>query len=124
MLGGGWRQAGIIASMGLVALEQNWIQRLDADHCNAKSLARGLMEKKDDLPIDVATPDTNILLIGFTQKLSIEKLYAIVEELNERGILCFDMGPRIRLVTHYGINEDDITYSIPVIHQTIQKYFH
>ncbi len=122
MLGGGWRQAGIIASMGLVALEDKWINRLNEDHQNAKYLGKSIMEIKNNLPIYVPKPDTNILLIEFTQDLNAEKILCIVNELNKKGILCFDMGPRIRMVTHYGITEDDINYAVPVIKKVLQDH--
>ncbi|MFW9784410.1 MAG: threonine aldolase family protein, partial [Candidatus Heimdallarchaeota archaeon] len=61
MLGGGMRQAGIIASFGLVALEPKWIDRLEEDHTNAKILAEGL--KSFDLPVRIHDPDTNIVIL-------------------------------------------------------------
>jgi threonine aldolase len=123
MLGGGWRQAGIIASMGLIALEQKWINRLEEDHKNARLIKNLLMDGKGNLPINVPTPDTNILLIEFTQTINESKLLNMVNDLNKNGVLCFDMGPRIRLVTHYGITEDDIQYCTPIIHQTLKNHF-
>jgi len=54
MLGGGMRQAGIIASFGLIALEQKWIDRLEEDHKNAKLLAEGI--ESYNLPIKVHKP--------------------------------------------------------------------
>jgi len=122
LLGGGWRQAGIIAVMGLIALEKSWIERLAEDHGNAKLLAHGISELKGDIPIHILQPDTNIILIEFTKSLSHQKLLQLVADLNKHGILCFDMGPRIRLVTHYGITKEDINYSIPIIQQTLQSH--
>ncbi|MEE9213930.1 MAG: threonine aldolase family protein, partial [Thermodesulfobacteriota bacterium] len=63
MLGGGMRQAGIIASFGLVALEPKWIKRLEDDHKNAKLLADGLDNL--DSSIKVHKPDTNIVIVEF-----------------------------------------------------------
>jgi threonine aldolase len=123
MLGGGWRQAGIIASMGLVALEEKWINRLKEDHKNARMLRSLLLDKKELLPIDIPIPDTNILLIEFTKTISTPELLKLVEDLNKKGILCFDMGPRIRLVTHYGIKEEDIKYSVHIIQKILQNHF-
>jgi threonine aldolase len=123
MCGGGWRQAGIIAAMGLVALRDKWIKRLEDDHKNARLLRDLIMDRKKDLPINVPKPDTNILLIEFAQSISMQEILNIVEDLNKKGILCFDMGPRIRLVTHYGIEEEDIKYGVPIIQKTLQNHF-
>ena len=57
MLGGGMRQAGILAAAGIFALENN-VERLRDDHENARALARGL----SDLGLEVETPETNIVV--------------------------------------------------------------
>jgi threonine aldolase len=111
MLGGGMRQAGIIASFGLIALESKWIQRLGEDHENAKILANGLKELS--LKIEVQEPDTNILLVEILENKDVNK---ILLALSKEGILAFSIDRKtIRFVTHYGINEDDIQYSIEKI---------
>lgn len=116
MLGGGMRQAGIIASFGLIALEEKWIKRLKEDHDNAKLLAKGL--KLNNLRIEVQDPETNIVMVDFPQNVDLEK---ILSHLYEEGVLAFIESPRkrIRLVTHYGITEDDIDYAI----KKIEKIF-
>jgi len=118
MLGGGMRQAGIIASFGLVALEPKWIKRLEDDHKNAKILADGL--KNLDSLIEVHDPDTNIVIVEFLKDIVISK---IITELGHKGILAFNISKKkIRFVTHYGIQEDDIQYSIETIRNVFQKY--
>ncbi|MHA2282107.1 MAG: threonine aldolase family protein [Promethearchaeota archaeon] len=118
MLGGGMRQAGIIASFGLVALEPKWIQRLEEDHKNAKLLAEGL--KNLDSLIKVHEPDTNIVIVEFLKKIIISK---IITELYKEGILEYSISKeKIRFVTHYGISEDDIQYCIETISKVIQKF--
>ncbi|MFX1569542.1 MAG: threonine aldolase family protein [Promethearchaeota archaeon] len=118
MLGGGMRQAGIIASFGLVALEPKWIKRLEEDHKNAKLLANGIGSY--DLPIIANNPQTNIVLVELMKKTHIFK---IVAELGKEGILCFNISKeKIRFVTHYGINEDDIELSIEKIGNVLSKY--
>jgi len=108
IVGGGMRQAGIIASFGLVALEKNWIQRLEEDHKNAKLLAEGL--KNLDLPIEVNNPETNIVIISIPKEVRIGK---IVRKLGDAGILAFNIDKqRIRFVTHFGIYKDDIEYAL------------
>jgi len=117
MLGGGMRQAGIIAAFGLLALEPKWIKRLDEDHKNAKLLAHGL--KIFNLPIKVHPTDTNIVIIEMLEKVRILK---IITALSKAGILAFNISKeKIRFVTHYGINTDDIDYSIEQIGLILKK---
>lgn len=114
MLGGGWRQAGILAAMGLVAVEENWIHRLQDDHRNAQLLAKGLQEILPDIHIE--KPQTNIVMLPISQNLN---PYELSQKLQKEGILQFDMGPRIRFVTHYGITKEDIEKSLPIIQKVI-----
>ena len=111
MVGGGMRQAGIIAAFGVVALEPKWINRLADDHKNAKLLSEGL--KNLNLPIKVHPTDTNIVILEMFEEVRILK---IITALNKAGILAFNISKeKIRFVTHYGINTDDISYSIEQI---------
>jgi len=118
MLGGGMRQAGIIAAFGLLALEPKWIKRLDDDHKNAKRLAQGL--KNNNLPIKVHPTDTNIVIIEMLEKVRVLK---IITALNKTGVLAFNISKeKIRFVTHYGINSDDIDFSIEQIGHILEKF--
>ncbi len=101
MLGGGMRQAGIIAAAGIYSLENN-INRLVDDHANAKLLAEGLAEV-DELKIDVNAVQTNMVFADLNCK-SIDVLYPY---LKSRGILIYNKNP-IRLVTHMDITSGDI----------------
>lgn len=117
MLGGGMRQAGVIANFGLIALQEKWINRLKEDHMNSKLLARGL--KESDLPIEVNEPETNIIFVECPVKTPMEKL---VDALKNNGVLTLNKGHKLRLVTHYGITAEDITYcleKIPIVMKTI-----
>ncbi|MFW9827201.1 MAG: threonine aldolase family protein [Candidatus Thorarchaeota archaeon] len=108
MLGGGMRQVGIIASFGLIALEPKWISRLKEDHKNAKLLAEGI--NSYNLPVEVNNPETNIVVVKFLKKA---RIFKIVAKLGKEGILSFNISKeKLRFVTHYGIYEDDIQYSI------------
>ncbi|MFX1286715.1 MAG: threonine aldolase family protein [Promethearchaeota archaeon] len=118
MLGGGMRQAGIIAVMGLIALQENWIKRLEEDHINAKRLARGL--KEPSLPIKVNIPETNILMVECPVTTPMEKL---VRALENKGVLSLHKKNKLRLVTHYGITTEDIDYSIGQIIKVMKKFF-
>jgi len=117
MVGGGMRQAGIIATFGLVALEPKWIKRLEEDHKIAKILAEGL--KGFDLPIKIHDPDTNIVIVEFLNKV---RIFKIISELGKEGVLAFNISKeKIRFVTHYGIQEDDIQSSIEIIGKVLQN---
>ena len=117
MVGGGMRQAGIIAAFGLIALEPKWINRLADDHKNAKILSQGLENLK--LRIKVHPTDTNIVIIEMLEKVRILK---IITALNKAGILAFNINQeKIRFVTHYGINANDINYSIEQIGLILKK---
>ena len=117
MVGGGMRQAGVIAFFGLIALEPKWIQRLKEDHKHAKLLAEAL--ESFNLPIKILKPDTNILIISVPEAIKIGK---VVRTLGNEGVLAFNIDKhRIRFVTHYGINSDDIQYSIDKIGNVLKK---
>ena len=101
MLGGGMRQAGIIAAAGVYALE-NMVDRLAEDHENARLLAEGL----SSIPgISLAPPPQSDLVFFTAKGWDLEEL---VGRLGERGVLCLDEGGRIRMVTHYGIERRDV----------------
>ncbi|MGV9171575.1 MAG: threonine aldolase family protein [Promethearchaeia archaeon] len=106
MMGGGWRQAGIIAMFGLVALQEEWIQRLEEDHRTNHALYEGI---KGHPLITVDEPQTNILMVKFPKDAPMSK---IIQSLRDEGILAFSMGQRIRFVTHYGISMKDIDYAV------------
>lgn len=112
MLGGGMRQIGIVAAAGIVALDQ-MIDRLADDHANARLLAEGLAT----IPGVNARPDlvqTNILF--FTLDSGIDA-GMFRERLRERGIL-FSGGPvRWRMVTHYGIEREDIEFAVEQVRE-------
>jgi len=105
MLGGGMRQAGMLAAAGVYALEA-MVERLADDHANAQVAAQGLAEV---LGIELAPPpQTN--LVYFT--VDGWDLGAFVRRLEEEGVLCFDEGGRIRWVTHFGIQRADIDEAV------------
>src|SRR5688572_30636403 len=93
ILGGGMRQAGVIAAAGLYALENN-VERLQEDHANAEKLARGLRELKLDVQLN-----TNMALV----KLPPEKVSALAAHLKRQNILVLPRAP-MRLVTHLDVD--------------------
>ena len=103
MLGGGMRQAGILAAAGLVALD-SMIDRLAEDHENAAVLARGLAELPG-IEIDPNVVQTNLVFF----RLIDEPAQSFSQRLKEAGILAGASGPRsIRMVTHHGIERRHI----------------
>ncbi len=99
-LGGGMRQAGVLAAAGLIALEQ-MPARLHEDHANARLLAEALAHM-EGVTIDPKTVETNIVIFRLTGKLTAA---ALVARLKARGILASAVGPdAIRLVTHNDVD--------------------
>lgn len=103
-LGGGMRQAGVIAAAGLIALEHS-PQRLHEDHANARRLAEGLAEIKG-IDIDVENVVTNIVI--FDVAATTKTADVICAELKEKGVLAIDFGSKIRMVTHCDVSASDI----------------
>jgi len=102
ILGGGMRQAGVIAAPGIIALER-MVPRLKEDHDNAKLLAMGLTEQ--GLNIDMATVQTNIVVAETAPNKSAE----FISKAKRNGVLCSSFGKSlVRFVTHYGIDKADI----------------
>jgi threonine aldolase len=103
MLGGGMRQAGILAAAGLVALE-SMIDRLAEDHEHARLLARDLAELPG-IEVDPAQVETNILFF----RVMNEPAAALSQRMAAAGVLANAAGPgAIRMVTHYGIERRHI----------------
>lgn len=106
-LGGGMRQAGVLAAAGVVALEE-MVDRLAEDHDHAKSLAQGLSQVPGVL-LDKGSPNTNMVYIKLDPKLKIDAETCALR-LKKKGILVGATGPRhFRLVCHYWIRDEDIS---------------
>lgn len=98
-LGGGMRQAGILAAAGLLALE-TMTERLPEDHENARFLAEELAEIPG-VELDPATVQTNIVIFRLRQRTAAE----VVDALKRRGVLCGSVGRQaVRWVTHRDVN--------------------
>jgi len=108
MLGGGMRQAGILAAAGIYALEHH-VDRLGKDHDNAQRLAQGL-SKIECLGIDPASVQTNILFAKVGQQFD-----ALADHMEVQGIL-IDRDNHLRLVTHLDIDANDIERVIQEFH--------
>jgi threonine aldolase len=105
LLGGGMRQAGIIAAPGIIALEK-MVDRLAEDHANARLLADGLA-KIGGVDIDMTAVQTNIVVFGVRGLGTTSDQF--VAKMKEKGVLCGSADAfRVRMVTHRGIVKDDV----------------
>jgi len=113
VLGGGMRQAGVLAAAGIYALDHN-VDRLADDHVNAARLAEGLGSFEVFSP---ESPQTNILAVGLRAGTSASWGKA----LREAGVLCTAFGPkRLRFVTHVNITADDIEEALRRIERVVE----
>ena len=112
LLGGGMRQAGILAACGLYALEHN-IERLADDHARARQLAEGLGEI-DDLPVRY---ETNMVFI----EPAAGDLEPLRRHLQQLGIEIGTQQPPLRLVTHLDIDDAGIDRAITAFHSFYRK---
>jgi threonine aldolase len=111
ILGGGMRQAGVIAAPGIVALTK-MVERLAEDHANAKLLGEGVA-KLPGVSLDLSTVQSNIVVFQMPSVAAAEALQAAA---GEAGVLLSDFGGgRLRMVTHYGITADDCRQALAVI---------
>jgi len=105
MLGGGMRQAGVLAAAAQYALENN-VQRLADDHANAAELARGLSQIA---ALTVGTPQTNIFWLDVPAS-ACEPLRQALARAQIRA----SVGPRMRLVTHLDVSAADVARTVEV----------
>jgi threonine aldolase len=116
-LGGGMRQAGVLAAAGLMALEQG-PKRLHEDHANARLLAEALSHM-DGVEIDLDGVETNIVIFKLTGGLSPPELVA---RLKARGVLMSAVGPSsVRLVTHLDVSRADCVTAAEVLTEEIER---
>lgn len=114
-LGGGMRQAGVLAAAGIIALEE-MVDRLVEDHEHARELAAGL-SSISGIQLDKGSPHTNMVYITIDPSLGINAEMC-ADTLKGQGVLAGITGPRhFRLVCHYWIRDEDI----PVIVNAFRK---
>ena len=105
-LGGGMRQAGVIAACGQYALENN-IERLALDHERARRLAEGIA----DIDVLQARQYTNMVFI----EPPVEQIEPLRRQLENQRVVIGRQSPRIRMVTHLDIDDDGIDRAIAAI---------
>ena len=106
LLGGGMRQAGVLAAPGLVALE-HMVERLPEDHARAARLAEAVAQRWPDCGLDPACVRTNIVTFAHDEP---DKL---LDHLRREGVLAGTIAPRtVRLVTHHDVDDAGIARAL------------
>lgn len=116
MVGGGMRQAGIIAAAGLVALE-TMIDRLAVDHANTRYLSLGLSQI-DGIIHERAVVQTNILFFKINQDLGTNKEF--IQRMREENIKINASFERIRMVVHRHITVDAVESTLQAVSKVIR----
>ena len=112
VLGGGMRQAGIIAASGIIALEK-MIDRLEEDHRNARRLAERIA-KIEGVAVDVERVQTNMVLFDISGLGATDELF--LSKLKENGVLALTSAKnKVRMVTHRGIEKEHIEKAITAV---------
>jgi threonine aldolase len=115
MLGGGMRQAGVLAAAGLVALNE-MVDRLAEDHANARRLAEGL-QTVSGIDIDLDRVETNLIFGNCEPPLT---AVDFVRRCREVGVLLDQTSAyRWRMVTHRGVTADDVDYAIGAVRRAM-----
>ncbi|MBA3855880.1 MAG: low-specificity L-threonine aldolase [Cyanobacteria bacterium PR.3.49] len=114
LVGGGMRQAGVLAAACIVALD-TMVERLHEDHANAQLLADGLKNISD---IDVEPVHSNMVFF----KLKTGDVSKLSKTLKENGLLANTIDRhRMRMVTHYGIEKSDIETAIGIVNKSMKQ---
>ena len=118
MVGGGMRQAGIIAAAGIVALER-MVDRLADDHANARRLAEGVARLRG-LRVDLASVQTNIVIFHVDRPQGVEEL---VQGCAARKVKVHGIGATsIRCVTHKDVDGDDIQRALDALREITARW--
>ena len=115
-LGGGMRQAGVLAAAAMVALDE-MVERLAEDHANARRLAEGL-SRIPGIVIDPASIQTNIVIL----ELADGDAPGFLGRVQERGLRgSHPHGSKVRFVTHYGIGPEDIDGALEIVESVMKE---
>ncbi len=118
MLGGGMRQAGVLAAAGVVALE-SMVERLAEDHARAHRLAEGLAQLPA-LEMDPGTPLTNMIFRNLRQHVAMNAAQ-VVAVLAQYGVKVGATGPRrFRLVTHYWVDDAGVEQTLKAFQEVLK----
>ena len=118
MVGGGMRQAGVLAAAGLVALD-NMVERLADDHSNARRLAQGLANI-EGLSVDPDSIKTNIVIFEIAP--SVGNANDVINALSEEDVLVTYPGQQsLRMVTHRHISSSDIDEALSRVSKVVRQ---
>jgi threonine aldolase len=118
MLGGGMRQAGLLAAAGLISLNEV-VPRLHEDHATARRLAEGLAEVPG---IELDTRPLHINMVFFRLADPHADLGAFIDRVAAHGVRVAELGKgRVRCVTHLGVTPDDIDRAVDVIRKAVSE---
>jgi len=117
VLGGGMRQAGILAAAGIIALEK-MVDRLGEDHVRAKRVAEGL-SKTPGLILEPGSPYTNMIFLSLEPSVPMNAVEA-VKRLNTHGVKVGVVSERgFRLVTHYWIDDQAVEQAVKAFREIL-----
>jgi len=117
LLGGGMRQAGVLAAAGIVALEK-MVPRLVEDHARARTLAEGLSENQGFL-LDAGTPATNMIFMNLAEDVTMSA-GDVAEAMKSYNVLVGVAGARrFRLVTHCWIDDAGVEKAVDAFGQVL-----
>ncbi|MCA9933696.1 MAG: low-specificity L-threonine aldolase [Ardenticatenaceae bacterium] len=118
-LGGGMRQAGILAAAGLIALDE-MVERLADDHASAQRLAQGLAQIPG-IVVDVTAVKTNIVFFSLADDVP-HSPKDIIHALRQENIYLGGSGPRrFRAVTHYWVREAEVDKLLHTLHTIVTR---
>lgn len=121
-LGGGMRQAGVLAAAGIVALE-TMVDRLADDHARARALSDGLRDIPG-LVLDPGTPATNMIFLNLTEDAPLDAQQA-AERLSALGVLVGVTGARrFRLVLHYWVDDAGVRQAVAAFREVLSSSGH
>jgi threonine aldolase len=113
VMGGGMRQAGLLAAAGIYALEHN-MKKLEKDHIKAKALEQAL--KGNEQVAEVIPVQTNIVVATMVDEIPVEEF---IKKLRSEGVLTAKFGPqRIRVVTHLDVTDKMCETAIDILKNT------
>jgi len=117
LFGGAWRQAGIVAAAGLIALEEG-PQRLHEDHARAARLAEGVAGVLPKALPDPAAVETNMVYVDV--EAAGLPLLATIDRLADAGCKTVPVMGNIRMVTHVDISDEDIDHALKAWREVVE----